>query len=99
MVVRSETQKGTLINPPVEISEHELSTLIFWAFRYTLGRRTYSVSDVSEAIVKFWPRIQHQTKALIRKEIMAARDVYGGLGDKCDESRWMAIMELPFEDK
>lgn len=73
------------VNVPEEI--------LFYAFRYALGRRTYAVSDVVDAILKQWPAITDKTINMMKKEIEEAIDK-GHAGDFCDVQEWRKILEL-----
>lgn len=46
--------------------------ILFWAFRYTLGRMTYSVHDVAPVIARKAAEISPKTRALMVKEISEA---------------------------
>ena len=69
------------------------SEIIFYAFRYALGRKTYAVHDVSDYIVKHWkdihPREQEAMKVEIEKAI-----ALGEAGMAVDELAWQRILEL-----
>ncbi len=43
--------------------------ILFYAFRYALGRRTYAVNDVVNAIKEHAKEIQPSTRELMVKEI------------------------------
>lgn len=64
--------------------------ILFWAFRYALGRRTYAVGDVAEAIKLHKLRLTPMMRTMIASEITDA-DLRGGLGDECDERCWSAV--------
>lgn len=67
--------------------------ILFFAFRYALGRRTFAPSIVAK-------EIKHNIKILptgdlknIANEIMEAWAV-GGLGDECDIRTWTDLHDL-----
>jgi len=43
--------------------------IIFYAFRYALGRKTYVVSDVCNYLYQNWSQLNEQTQETIIKEI------------------------------
>ena len=71
------------------LSEH----ILFYAFRYALGRKTYSVSDVSDTIIANWEELSEIIKRLIQKEIQEAIDE-DCAGMECDIQSWSRILQL-----
>lgn len=67
--------------------------IIMYAFRYALGRRTYSVKDVSDCIIDNWHRLQDKYKERIIEEIEVAIQK-NQAGDDCDVDRWKAVLLL-----
>ena len=67
--------------------------IIFYAFRYALGRKTYAVKDVSDYIVNHWEEIDPLTQQLIWGEIDEAIK-RGEAGMSVDELAWARILEL-----
>lgn len=67
--------------------------ILLYAFRYALGRRTYAVSDVYDALVRNWALMKQCSKDLIKKEIEDARK-RDSLGDACDAELWLSILDL-----
>lgn len=61
--------------------------ILFWAFRYTLGRMTYSVHDVAPVIARKAAEISPKTRALMVKEISEAIEK-GHAGMECDVDAW-----------
>jgi len=47
-------------------------SILFYAFRYALGRKTYAVQDVVENILNNWDNITTHTKTFMKKEIEEA---------------------------
>ncbi len=70
------------------------NTILIYAFRYALGRRTYAVSDVVEALIENWDSLDKYSKELIKKEIKLHEKCYGNLGMECDKEQWYKILEL-----
>lgn len=61
--------------------------VLFCAFRYALGRRTYVVSEVCEAITQNTGAIQRKLRNLMIKEITEAIDG-NHAGDDMDIKQW-----------
>ena len=63
----------------VEIEQKEVRDLLFYSFRYALGRRTYAVEDVADMIIKYWDMLSGNEQSCIIKEIehSIVRDEYG----------------------
>jgi len=59
--------------------------IIFYSFRYCLGRKTYVVSDIVSYLIIHWSKLLPYTQNMIKKEIKIAfeRD---DAGDKMDEN-------------
>ena len=71
--------------------------ILFWAFRYALGRKTYSVSDVTQSITHAWMKLSQRQRAMFKREIREAEKA-GRLGNaSIDAPSWLAILELPDE--
>lgn len=70
----------------------EQFSILFFAFRYALGRRTYAVGIVSDEIIKQKENIPPITKELMEKEIREAikKDCAGA---ECDIARWMDVLK------
>ena len=82
---------GSLIPKDLE------ADILFWAFRYALGRQTYSVSDVTQSIAHAWMKLSPQKRAMFKREIREA-EKEGRLGNaSIDAPSWLAILELPDE--
>lgn len=71
----------------VEVNER----ILIYAERYALGRRTYLVSDVCEAISTCMDKMSQSAKQCIAKDIRDAKEM-NNLGDKCDEVSWMLLL-------
>lgn len=79
------------------------SELVFWAFRYFLGRRTIATCCFADSLAEVWPLLNDRDKNLIYKELEEAfakddaernkeKRVPGAwgfpLGDDCDRESW-----------
>ena len=67
--------------------------ILFYAFRYALGRRTYAVADVASEIRAHNPTLTKKTRALIIKEIKEA-DKANALGMDMDRAEWMKTLNI-----
>lgn len=76
-----------------EAYDSQTDSMIFYAFRYCLGRQTYAVQDCADYLRRNWPRLNEFTRALIKKEINDAfmRNRYGS---EIDRKQWQGILEL-----
>lgn len=69
------------------------SEIIFYAFRYALGRKTYAVSDVVSYIIEHWHEINIRERSAMKKEIEKA--IYSDhAGMDIDVEEWKKILEL-----
>lgn len=71
----------------------EDENILFFSFRYALGRRTAAVSILVTAIKNKWSTITLHTKEQIKREILEAI-VSERAGDTCDIEKWCEIFEL-----
>lgn len=65
--------------------------ILFWAFRYALGRMTYCVADVAEAIIVNAPYLQKKTRYQIIREITDAI-MRKQAGIDMDVERWREVV-------
>lgn len=66
--------------------------ILFWAFRYALGRMTYAVDDVATEIVRCADDLTTGTRGRILAEIAEAR-AEGRIGMACDSASWAKAEE------
>ena len=64
--------------------------ILFWAFRYALGRRTYAVYEVARAIILNAENMRAGTCRLIDREIDAAIES-GHAGCSMDVTTWLQV--------
>jgi hypothetical protein len=79
------------------------SDLVFWAFRYMLGRQSYAVSDFAERLALSWNSLDKQVQQLIKKELdkaflkddetRALKCDYKTLGGDCDRNSWQKVKD------
>jgi hypothetical protein len=67
--------------------------ILFYAFRYALGRSTYVVSDVVLAILRNWKELGEDAKQLMKKEILEYRERNGLCGMQMDDDEWQKILD------
>ena len=74
------------------MSRHnEYNTLCFYAFRYALGRMTYSVGDVADILRRNIKKIDPYNRELMIKEINnAINDGHAGMA--CDIAEWKHLL-------
>lgn len=68
--------------------------ILFYAFRYTLGRRSYSVSTVVEELMSNYENLSESTKSTIVKEIEKYQKEFGKVGSDMDHKMWMEVKWL-----
>ncbi len=66
--------------------------ILIYAFRYALGRATYSTHTVSSVILDNWDNLSHHDKQLFKREIQEAFDI-GAYGMDCDKKSWEKVLE------
>lgn len=67
--------------------------ILFYAFRYALGRMTYAVAGVASEIRAHNPTLTKKTRALIIKEIKEAYKA-DGLGMDMDRKEWLKTLNI-----
>lgn len=71
--------------------------ILFFAFRYALGRRTWAVGMMVDVLKTKWEKISDKTRTQIKGEIQHAIDL-GHAGAEPDIEDWKEILELPSGD-
>lgn len=71
----------------------ELMTLLFYAFRYALGRKTYAASDVANFLCKYKKDLDlsHYIQSSICREIKDAL-MTNTAGMECDKDAWNKVL-------
>ena len=67
--------------------------ILFYSFRYTLGRSTYAPHTVIELLKNVWSDLPAGDRALYQREIREAIDS-GRAGMAMDVNAWKTILEL-----
>lgn len=73
-----------------DIPDAMLDELVGWAFRYGLGRQSYAVGMIAEAVRTYRQRLLPQTRARLMREIEEAIQ-RGEAGMACDVREWEAV--------
>ena len=88
---------------PIEINSNNTpagySIILFCAFRYALGRSTYVVGYVVQAIHAFWPHMSESDKSLYVQEILEYEQTYGRIGMDMDKKEWYTIVDRYNSDR
>lgn len=66
--------------------------VLFYAFRYALGRKTGVVGFMVELILKRWDKISDRDKRQMKDEIQYAINM-DTAGQSCDIEQWKKILE------
>lgn len=74
-------------------TKHLQENMVFYAFRYCLGRNSYCVSECVEYLKLSWSSLSGSTKETIKTEIIEAIDNRKA-GMNMDVSLWMEILNL-----
>ncbi len=69
------------------MSDDDMDAILFLAFRYALGRKSYITAEVSDYLLKYKAYLHDSTKRQIRSEISYAIEV-GDAGMQCDIDIW-----------
>ena len=76
--------------------------LVFWSFRYFLGRRTIHTCAFAQELAKAWPFLNQHVRGLIKNELdhaftaddaARATHSYKPLGDDCDRQAWEEVRQ------
>ena len=78
--------------PIIDFKGNSRDVLIY-AFRYALGRSSYSTSTVSELIIANWDVLPEGDKSLYKREIQEAIDE-SRYGMNMDKVNWERILAL-----
>jgi len=64
-----------------------------WAVRYAIGRRTYAAGDTCDYIIPLVGDLSNKTLWCIERDIESQMQFDGGLGDQCDEEKWISLLK------
>ncbi len=71
-------------------------SILFWAFRYALGRMTYATGDVGDHIIMNQEKLSHKFKKNVIHEIRE-REYKNELGMECDRKNWINVKSVLIE--
>lgn len=69
-------------------------TILVFAFRYAIGRRSTAPGIVTDVLMKRWSEMNPHTQIQVQREIDSAMAM-GEAGDPCDVETWKKILTLP----
>jgi hypothetical protein len=69
-------------------------TILVFAFRYALGRRSTAPGIISDVLIKRWNEMHRHARYQVQSEIEAAID-RGEAGQPCDVETWKKVLALP----
>lgn len=81
----------------VVVSPYEIDCLVGWAFRYGLGRRSYAVGMIADAVIRHRRHLEPQTRDRLIAEIDEAI-ARGEAGMDCDVRNWQRVRAALTED-
>ena len=67
--------------------------IIFYAFRYCLGRQTYAVSDFVHEVIYLAEKLHIRTKTIMIKEINEALET-DRAGADIDKAQWIRLKAI-----
>ena len=70
------------------------TTVLFYAFRYALGRKAGAPHTISDAIQSNIDEFAEWELKQIIKEIEEFEDFYKSLGDDCDKETWYELIDI-----
>lgn len=70
------------------------TTVLFYAFRYALGRTTGAPTTISTAIRRNIDEFAEWELKQIIKEIKEFEEFYKSLGDDCDKETWYELIDI-----
>lgn len=71
-------------------TDNDVGDLLFWSFRYALGRRTAAVTQVANRLIKYKRFLNDNDRTLILKEISESIES-DRAGDDCDVVEWKRV--------
>jgi hypothetical protein len=88
----------SMSQPTTTLPTEDLADMLIYAFRYTLGRRTYSTSTMSEHLRTYWEALPLPWQQLVQREIREAIESKCA-GDECDIQTWRTVLALSLKVK
>jgi hypothetical protein len=98
---RGSNMDGTIL----QHIDETLSSLMFWSFRYFLGRTSAHVSMFTRDLAKAYPYMEEREQTMILKELRdefrrddamrESKSKYGfALGYDCDRQAWQEVLDV-----
>ena len=72
MKKKAKTREEKILNCFNVDADGRVDDLVFWSFRYFLGRMTISAVYFAEDLAAAWEHLNDRTKSMIRRELEAA---------------------------
>jgi hypothetical protein len=69
-------------------------TILIFAFRYALGRRSTAPGIVANHLIKQWANLAPHSQDQVREEINTAI-IRGDAGHPCDVETWREVLNQP----
>jgi len=69
-------------------------TILVFAFRYALGRKSAAPGIVADYLIKRWADLAPHSRLQIREEIRTAIS-RGDAGHPCDVETWREVLDQP----
>lgn len=76
----------------MKISTHDFHTIMFYAYRYAMGRATYATQEMSELLLKYQHDLNWETQQKIALEI-GRRIKLDQAAHDCDIKNWLKVKE------
>lgn len=96
------------LNEIVSCFHDGIDDLVFWSFRYFLGRQTIATCQFAEELSKAFPLLNKRVKNLIRRELDRSfqeddkarknNEKFLPLGLDCDRQQWQKVREAYLAD-
>ena len=71
-------------------------TILVFAFRYALGRKTTAPGIVADVLIERWNDLKPHTQIQVQREIGSAMAM-GEAGSSCDLDTWQKVLALPVQ--
>jgi len=68
----------------------DYESIIIFAVRYALGRRTYAVKITVDYVIAEMPKLSEQCRLVMIEDIEQQEPF--GYGEECDEEDWMRLL-------
>jgi len=88
-----------MVKPEIkfDFDDVDQDILLFCAFRYALGRRSYVVGTIVDIIIANWEHMPTSRREMFQRDIREAIET-DRCGSKYDIERWERILRLTTDD-